>query len=61
MVVEHQELYVLRNLSTGKLILSYNPSSQTRKAIFANERTARNAREYIKRWLDAEVAIEKIS
>lgn len=61
MVAQHKELYVLRNKSNGQLILSYNPSSQARKALFSCERTAKDAAKYIERWLGSEVAIEKIS
>ena len=62
MIKEHNTLYVIRNKTTGNLVLSYNPSSQIRKALFASERTANNALQFIKKWTNnEEYIIEAIS
>ena len=45
-------MYVIRNTKTGQLVLSYNPSSQVRKALFSCERTAKDALKYIQRFGD---------
>jgi hypothetical protein len=52
MIKEHDTLYVIRNTKNGKLVLSYNPSSQVRKALFSCERTAKDALKYIQRFGD---------
>ena len=52
MIKEHSTLYVIRNTKTGQLVLSYNPSSQVRKALFSCERTAKDALKYIQRFDD---------
>ena len=52
MIKEHSTLYVIRNTKNGKLVLSYNPSSQVRKALFSCERTAKDALKYIQRFAD---------
>ena len=52
MIKEHDTLYVIRNTNNGKLVLSYNPSSQVRKALFSCERTAKDALKYIQRFGD---------
>ena len=52
MIKEHNTLYVIRNTKNGKLVLSYNPSSQVRKALFSCERTAKDALVYIQRFGD---------
>ena len=52
MIKEHSTLYVIRNTKTGQLVLSYNPSSQVRKALFSCERTAKDAIKYIQRFGD---------
>ena len=52
MIKEHSTLYVIRNTKNGKFVLSYNPSSQVRKALFSCERTAKDALKYIQRFGD---------
>ena len=52
MIKEHSTLYVIRNTKNRKLVLSYNPSSQVRKALFSCERTAKDALKYIQRFGD---------
>ena len=52
MIKEHSTLYVIRNTKNEKLVLSYNPSSQVRKALFSCERTAKDALKYIQRFGD---------
>jgi hypothetical protein len=54
---EYETLFVIRNLDTGKLILTYWASSQKHKAIFSTRKKAEDAVSHI----DGNVAIEEIS
>ncbi|MBQ5454716.1 MAG: hypothetical protein IIT63_02700 [Prevotella sp.] len=54
---EYDKLFVIRNLDTGKLILTYWASSQKHKAIFSTRQKAEDAISNI----EGNVAIEEIS
>ncbi len=54
---EYKTLFVIRNLDTGKLILTYWASSQKHKAIFSTRQKAEDAVSNI----GGNVAIEEIS
>ena len=54
---EYDKLFVIRNLDTGKLILTYLASSQKHKAIFSTRQKAEDAISNI----EGNVAIEEIS
>ena len=54
---EYDKLFVIRNLDTGKLILTYWASSQKHKAIFSTRQKAEDAVSNI----GGNVAIEEIS
>lgn len=54
---EYNKLFVIRNLDTGKLILTYWASSQKHKAIFSTRQKAEDAISNI----EGNVAIEEIS
>ncbi len=54
---EYETLFVIRNLDTGKLILTYWASSQKHKAIFSTRKKAEDAVTHI----GGNVTIEEIS
>ena len=54
---EYHKLCVIRNLDSGKLILTYWASSQKHKAIFSTRQKAEDAVKHI----DGNVAVEEIS
>ena len=54
---EYKTLFVIRNLDTGKLILTYWASSQKHKAIFSTRQKAEDAVSHI----GGNVTIEEIS